>query len=104
MSAGDVLTSPFEHERWRIIGRQCEARRKSEEADEISGLVENKVLVILGQTDSVIVADETEEDATAALGKENIEVVRLRGGHDVAVVNSSGCVDAILDFWDDSLV
>ena len=94
----------FEHERWRLIGRQCEARRASEEPDEIRGLTENKVLVILGAQDPVIDANETEEDATAALGKDNLEVVRLRGAHDVPVVNSSGCVDAILDFWDDSLV
>ena len=94
----------FSHARWRMVGARCEARRASSETDKVSGLDENKVLVILGAQDPVIVADETEEDATAALGKENVKVVRINGAHDVPVVNSRGCADAINEFWNDSAV
>ena len=94
----------FEHERWRLIGARCSARRASSEPDKLPGLDENKVLLLLGAQDPVIIADETEEDATAALGRENIETVRLKGAHDVPVVNARGCVDAIVDFWDNSPV
>jgi len=93
-----------EHEQWRRLGRRCEARRASAEPDKVSGLDEGKVLLIFGKQDHVIVADETAEDATAALGRENLKVVTLEGGHDVPVVNARGCVDAIYDFWDDSPV
>jgi pimeloyl-ACP methyl ester carboxylesterase len=92
------------HERWRQIGRRCEARRAAQGAEQVPGLDQNQVLVILGKQDAVIVADETEEDATAALGKENLRVVRLTGGHDVPTVNSKGCVEAMVQFWDDSPV
>ncbi|KAK3720189.1 hypothetical protein LTR37_004013 [Vermiconidia calcicola] len=93
-----------EHDRWRLLGQRCEARRASSESGKVPGLDEDKVLIIFGAQDPVIVADETEEDATAALGKDNVKVVRLRGGHDVPVVNSRGCADAIFEFWNDSPV
>ena len=64
----------------------------------MSGLREGKVLVLLGEQDSVIVADEVGEDAVEVLGEENVEVVRLEGGHDLPIVNAKGCVDAIAMF------
>ena len=87
-----------------MIGARCEARRASAEAEKLAGLDENKVLIILGAQDPVIVADETEEDATAALGKENVKVVRINGAHDVPVVNSKGCADSIAEFWNEGAV
>ena len=94
----------YEHDRWQLIGNRCAARRASAEPDKIPGLDEDKVLIILGAQDPVIVADETEEDATAALGKENVKFVRINGAHDVPVVNSRGCADAIAEFWNNSPV
>jgi pimeloyl-ACP methyl ester carboxylesterase len=94
----------FEHERWRQIGRRCEARRVSSNADKVPGLDEDKVLIIFGKQDPVVIADEVGEDATAALGTENVKVLRLDGAHDVPVVNSRGCVDAMVEFWDNSPV
>ncbi|KAK5135108.1 hypothetical protein LTR08_005633 [Meristemomyces frigidus] len=87
-----------EHGRWRRIGSRQAARRASADPEAVSGLKEGKVLVLLGEQDSVIVADEVGEDATEALGKENVEVVRLEGGHDLPIVNAKGCVDAIAAF------
>ena len=92
-----------EHERWILIGERCTARRTiaaGAAAEALPGLDENKVLILLGKHDSVIVADEIDEDATAALGgKENVKVMRLEGGHDVPVVNAKGCCEEIIKFW-----
>lgn len=96
-----------EHERWTIVGDRCRARRgaaSSVDSGELPGLDEKKVLVLLGKDDSVIVADEIEEDATRVLGKDNVDVVRLEGGHDVPVVNAKGCCEEIVRFWGDSVV
>lgn len=84
-----------EHERWRLIGR----RQASSEGGAEGRLKEGRVLVLLGETDNVIVADEVEEDATEVLGKESVKVVRLAGAHDVPIVNAEGCVRAIEEFW-----
>ena len=94
----------YEHERWRLIGMRCAARRESAEPEKLPGLDENKVLLLFGATDPVIIPDETQEDAVAALGAENVKVVRLRGGHDVPVVNARGCVDTMMEFWTNSPV
>lgn len=79
------------HERLGLIGRRCEASD--------SGLMERKVLLIVGKQDSVILATETSEDMSNALGKNNINIVELPGGHDLPIVDSKGCVNAMMDFW-----
>ncbi|KAI7642258.1 hypothetical protein KC319_g13121, partial [Hortaea werneckii] len=100
-----------QHERWRLIGHRQEAARISSnnkpDALHSSGaaaaagvaLKEKKVLILLGKQDSVIIADEVEEDASKAMGKENVEVVRLEGGHDVPIVGAKECGEAIATFW-----
>ena len=100
-----------QHERWRLIGHRQEAARTSSnnkpDALQSSGaaaaagvaLKEKKVLILLGKQDSVIIADEVEEDASKAMGKENVEVVRLEGGHDVPIVGAKECGEAIATFW-----
>lgn len=79
------------HERLRIIGRRCNTA---------SGrLIKEKVLVILGKQDSVILAHETAEDIGDSLGRENAEIVLLPGGHDLPIANAMSCVKAMIDFW-----
>lgn len=94
----------YEHERWSMIGRRCEARRASTEPSRMAGLDENKVLILFGAQDPVIIAEETAADATEALGKDNVKILSLEGAHDVPVVNSKGCVNAIEEFWNNSRV
>lgn len=84
-----------EHETWRAIGRRCDDRRNGME---LPGLKQNQVLILLGRDDGVIIADEIEQDAKDVLGKENVRVVRLEGGHDVPVVNAGGCCGEIVRF------
>lgn len=85
-----------QHESWRLIGRRQAASVKGEG----QGLMEGKVLILLGEQDRVIISNEVEVDATEALGTENVEVVRLEGAHDVPITNARGCVDAISKFWE----
>ncbi|EME49271.1 hypothetical protein DOTSEDRAFT_68141 [Dothistroma septosporum NZE10] len=88
------------HEHWRTIGERCQARRSpSDEEDVLRGLKEGKVLLILGTSDAVISAKETEEDATTALGANNLRTVKLFGGHDLPITNSEGCARVMVDFW-----
>lgn len=79
------------HERLKIIGRRCETSR--------SGLVEGKVLVVVGVQDSIVLADDTANDIRHALGERHVDVVRLPGGHDLIITDSKGCLDAMLKFW-----
>merc|ERR1712070_203620 len=100
-----------QHERWRLVGHRQEAARTSSnnkaDALQSSGaaaaaevaLKERKVLILLGKEDTVIIADEVEEDASNAMGRENVEVVRLEGGHDVPIVAAKECGEAIATFW-----
>ncbi|TKA75058.1 hypothetical protein B0A55_05999 [Friedmanniomyces simplex] len=87
-----------QHDRWRLIGSRQSARGETSDPGSVQALKQGKVLILLGEQDQVIVADEVEEDATRVLGAENVECVRLEGGHDVPIVNARGCVDAIITF------
>ncbi|KAI6848166.1 putative alpha/beta hydrolase [Hortaea werneckii] len=100
-----------QHERWRLVGHRQEAARASsgDKTDDLqspsanaaagAALKEKKVLILLGEQDSVIIADEAEEDANKAMGKDNVEVVRLEGGHDVPIVAAKECGEATATFW-----
>ena len=91
-----------QHERWGAVGRRCDMIRNGRKSSGTQqGLCGNKVLVLLGIQDAVINADETAEDAIGVLGRENVKVVRLEGGHDVPIVNSKGCADAMFDMWNE---
>ena len=57
------------------------------------------MLVLLGRQDGTVFPGETAEDAIEAFGKDNVEVLKLRGGHDLPIVNSEGCAKAMMDFW-----
>ncbi|KAM3415961.1 hypothetical protein BST61_g9451 [Cercospora zeina] len=64
------------------------------------GLDERKVLILLGKKDVIITPEETAQDATEALGKENVEIMRLNGGHDLVLSNVDGVVRAMTGFWE----
>ncbi|KAF2863425.1 alpha/beta-hydrolase [Piedraia hortae CBS 480.64] len=84
-----------ENARWHLFGQRLSAQRAE-------GKLVNKVLVLLGRDDDIIIADEIEEDAIAAFGAENVSILRLDGGHDVPIVSASGCVEAIVQLWGSS--
>jgi pimeloyl-ACP methyl ester carboxylesterase len=73
-----------------------------DDGHDASGLDEGKVLVLLGLRDVIIMADETSENVVAALGKENVEIVKIHGGHDLVLSNTENCVRAMAEFWESS--
>ncbi|KAK4634103.1 hypothetical protein CLAFUW4_00616 [Fulvia fulva] len=88
------------HDRWRMIAERCECRRNNAHGDSIpTGLKEGRILMILSTSDVVVSIDEIEDDATTALGSQNLLTVKLPGGHDLPITNSEGCARAMLDFW-----
>jgi pimeloyl-ACP methyl ester carboxylesterase len=90
-----------QHASWAKIGDRLTAQ-KTNSADQqamSNGLWRSKVLMILGRTDPVIVSKEVEEDAIGCLGRENLEVVVIEAGHDVAITKPKEIVSAILRFW-----
>ncbi|SMR42204.1 unnamed protein product [Zymoseptoria tritici ST99CH_3D1] len=89
------------HDRYRVLGEQCEAVRAGlDEEQDTAGLREGRVLLIVGVHDTVILPDETADAAVQAIGVANIEVLKLKGGHDLPIANTQGCVDAIVEFWE----
>lgn len=94
-----------QHARWQLIGSRCAAQRAGSGATGQSDgrLREGKVLILQGATDNVIVTKEIVEDASEALGKENVRIEVLEGGHDVPIVNAEGCAQTIADFWSQPL-
>jgi pimeloyl-ACP methyl ester carboxylesterase len=95
--------APIHHEleKWRVIGTRCESQRAEEDQTaETRGLLEGKVLVLLGAQDKVTLADETIEDATAAFGQGNVTIQVLDGGHDLPSADSDACMQAIMEHWE----
>lgn len=98
-----IQNSPIggQHHRWRLIGSRLDHQRANpnNEAASKTGMVEGRVLLLLGKDDSIIVADEVAADAADAMGRNNIEPKVLDGGHDLPMANVAGCATAIIDFW-----
>ena len=89
-----------EHCHWRRLGKRLAAQNApSEEEYAEQGLQNGKVLIIGGSKDSLIVKDELIDDATEALGANNVEFEFLDAGHELPVTKSREIVHYILDFW-----
>jgi len=90
-----------EHPKWRKVGERLQRQRLNPKSPEraVEGLHRGKVLMILGTSDNVIVANQTSEDAKSVLGSEGVEVKTLVGGHDLPIVESEAVAGTIFDFW-----
>jgi pimeloyl-ACP methyl ester carboxylesterase len=96
-----------EHD-WRILAghleraRSVEGRAATDSWQELrhvpTGLEGGKVLIVLGETDPVIVMDEVMEDATAVLGGQGVEFAVIDGGHEIVITKSMEVCDAVLSF------
>ncbi|KAI1491850.1 alpha/beta-hydrolase [Biscogniauxia mediterranea] len=85
---------------WEVLSSMLEIRRTSNpDVTPNSGLDGGKVLIVLGEHDSVIVKDETIEDATAVLGPNGVEFAVIDGGHEVPITRSTDVANAIEEFW-----
>ncbi|RKU43249.1 hypothetical protein DL546_004207 [Coniochaeta pulveracea] len=81
---------------WGELGRELARRR---EEGKVPGLREGRVLLVVGQTDGVIVKEELVEDATKVLGKDGVEVVEVEGGHEVPFTKGREIGDKLMEFW-----
>jgi len=92
--------------RWALIGARMDAQKNNTHIFELgqvrrSGLRSGKVLIILGETDGIIIKDEVANDARAVLGEGNVEVkVVLGAGHEVAVSKAEEIVQSIWELWE----
>ena len=66
---------------------------------ETPDLENGKVLVILGDKDPIIVEDELVEDATEALGPDNVRFEVCDAGHELVVTDSENIIGMIWKFW-----
>lgn len=89
-----------QHQRWRLIGSRLAAQQLNPNDAEVqvNGLREGKVLLLLGRSDNVVLADEVDEDARTVLG-EGVEVHVIEGGHEVPITHPEVVVSRIVEFW-----
>ena len=97
-----IQNSPIsaQQHRWRVIASRLNEQRSnpSDTTAARQGLREGKVLLLLGDKDSVIVADEVAEDAEEAMGKVNLKIEVLDGAHDLPIAGIESCAKVIGDF------
>lgn len=98
-----IQNSPIsgQQQRWRLVGSRLDAQRANPDdpvAVDREGLREGRVLMLLGKDDRVIVADEVGPDAVEALGRDNVKVEVLEGGHDLPIAGVEECAIAIGKF------
>ncbi|KAF1841729.1 alpha/beta-hydrolase [Cucurbitaria berberidis CBS 394.84] len=75
-----------QHDRWQIIRENIEKK---------NGKLE-KVWLVLGETDPIIVAEELAEDAKGILGKEIVTVRVVKDvGHEIAIERADSIVDIV---------
>lgn len=84
-----------QHDNWRALAMHLSRQNE----DKLPGLRPGKVLLLLGKDDSVVVADDTAADAVELLGKENVQVKVLPGGHEVPITHVQTCVQVMRNFW-----
>lgn len=89
-----------QHDRWRLIGSRLAAQKLHPDDTEAlsNGLREGKVLLLLGKSDSVVLAEEVSGDAKGVLG-EGVDVRILEGGHEVPITHAEAVVSTIVQFW-----
>ncbi|KAM0713028.1 hypothetical protein Q7P35_000479 [Cladosporium inversicolor] len=97
-----IQNSPItaQQPRWKIIASRLDEQRSNPNDPTAArqGLREGKVLLLLGDKDSVIVADEVAVDAEEAMGGANLKTEVLDGGHDLPIAGVESCAKAIGDF------
>lgn len=90
-----------QREDWQALGRLLAVRRQHTPGSiGPAGLRTGKVLVVLGETDPVIVKEELIEDAGAIIGPDGMEVTTLDAGHEVAITHGDEVAKAVLEFWE----
>ncbi|KAF2205957.1 alpha/beta-hydrolase [Delitschia confertaspora ATCC 74209] len=108
-----------QQKRWKVIGERLERQwrvrtfsssrlslsttytEEAKEEAEREGLERNKVLIVLGEKDPIIIAEEVGSDARAALGFKHVDVRVVKGvGHEVPIERAEEVADIIQWHWE----
>ena len=84
-----------QQEEWVRLGKVLRERREGT----LPGLKGGKILLILGETDPVIVKEELIHDATSVLGEEGFEAIALDAGHEIAIARGQEVGRIAASFW-----
>lgn len=90
-----------QHERWGVIAKHIADRKRS--ANRASkNFSSGNLLLILGETDSIIRPTEIVPEAIKALGEENLEVKIYAGiGHEVAITKGTEIAELLWSRWNE---
>ncbi|KAF9878482.1 hypothetical protein CkaCkLH20_03974 [Colletotrichum karsti] len=88
-------------EEWKALAGVLEARRREGGGEGgPPGLRKGRVLFVLGERDEIVVPGETVWDARRVLGEDAVEVLVLKGGHEVGVTKGKEIVGGVLAAWE----
>ncbi|TVY24882.1 Serine hydrolase-like protein [Lachnellula hyalina] len=68
--------------RWRNLGR-----------------LKEKIIIMAGETDPIIIADELHKDSKEEIGAEKVEFKVIRGGHEFPIARPDEVVEEIVRIW-----
>jgi pimeloyl-ACP methyl ester carboxylesterase len=80
---------------WAVLGEKLAANREL-------GLGLQRVCVILGDRDTLIVKDEWIEDTKAVLGEEGVDIRVISGGHEIAISKGKEVANTAISSWKSS--
>ena len=91
-----------QHASWARIGARLSAQKADlgNQKAQAEGMIGAKAVLVLGETDTIIVKAEIEEDAKTVLGKGNVEVLVFNAGHDIPISMPNELADALWKFWE----
>ena len=84
---------------WRILGAIL-AERRANAFERSNSHKFDKVLLVMGQSDSILPKDEVVEDTAEALGKDGMELLLLDGGHEIPITKSEEVAASVIAFWE----
>ena len=97
-----ISHGPLMHQRseWSKICRIIKGEGSDMPSAMLSSKIYNsKILVILGDADGIVVANEVSEDLGQMLGPEHVEFRTVPGGHGFPVPSRAEVIKHILEFW-----
>lgn len=91
---GEFLTARRQRHRQRPLRLDDRGREPA-----LEGLLGGKVLLVLGQSDSIVREERLVPEMKRVLGDDAVEVVVLEAGHEVAITKGVEIANAALEFW-----
>lgn len=84
------------YEEWQRVGAFLAERRVD---SSLAGLLNGKIMLVLGESDSIVKEDYIVPEVKQVLGDDGVEVLLLDAGHEVAITKGAEIADACINFW-----